>query len=140
MATQPDYREANDPVAASTLNILAGIWLILSPFIFRFWNLTTPSWNSIAVGIAVALLASVRAAAPLRNAGLSWINFLLGVWMIVSPWVLDYSGKPRMAWNAVVVGILIGALAMWSALTASPRAMRRRVRSVRGARTRGEHS
>ena len=126
MATPPNYREVHDPEAASSLNVLAGIWLILSPFIFQYWGLPAPTWNSIVIGVAVTLIAALRVAEPLRNAGLSWINFLLGVWMIVSPWVLGYSSQVRLVWNAVVVGILVGALAMWSALTVSPRAMRRR--------------
>jgi hypothetical protein len=50
-------------------------------------------------------------------------NFLLGVFLIVSPWVLGYVDQPAAALNASVVGVLI-ALVAASALVAydDPRA------------------
>jgi hypothetical protein len=39
----------------------------------------------------------------------SGINTLLGIWLIVSPWMFDYSGGPAV--NSVFVGTLIAILA-----------------------------
>lgn len=40
-----------------------------------------------------------------------WINLLLGAWLFVSPWVLQFSGNPTMSWNAWIVGALIFLIA-----------------------------
>lgn len=40
----------------------------------------------------------------------SGVNILLGFWLIVSPWVFDYSGKSA-ALSTVTVGVLIALLA-----------------------------
>jgi hypothetical protein len=45
---------------------------------------------------------------------LSWTNFVLGLWLLISPFALGYSGTA--ATEAVIVGILIAALAFWRAL------------------------
>ena len=36
-----------------------------------------------------------------------WANFSLGLWLAVSPWVLDYHGEEAATWNAVAVGLLL---------------------------------
>jgi len=39
-------------------------------------------------------------------------NLLLGLWLIVSPWVLSYASKATPAWNAHAVGIIIAVAAL----------------------------
>lgn len=41
-------------------------------------------------------------------------NVILGLWMLVSPWVLAYQAEARPMWNAVVLGILIAAVALYA--------------------------
>jgi hypothetical protein len=48
------------------------------------------------------------------------VNFLLGIWLVVSPWVLAYADETMAAWNAAVVGVVI-ALAAALALVAYQR-------------------
>ena len=40
-----------------------------------------------------------------------WANLVLGAWLLVSPWLLDYTGTPA-GWNALVMGagIVVSAL------------------------------
>jgi SPW repeat len=54
-----------------------------------------------------------------------WANFALGVWLVVSPWVLDFAGFPTilLMWNSVIFGALIFVVAGW-ALTEEPRRRR----------------
>ena len=49
-------------------------------------------------------------------------NALLGIWLIVSPWVLGYSGTSTGLWGNVVLGILvlIAAATAGSATSAGP--------------------
>jgi hypothetical protein len=43
-----------------------------------------------------------------------WVMLIFGVLLIVSPFVLRfYSSEPGAAWNQIILGILIGADAIW---------------------------
>src|SRR5438270_10802788 len=37
----------------------------------------------------------------------SWVNFVLGLWVIISPFVVGFSGMPAATRNNVVVGVLV---------------------------------
>ncbi len=47
---------------------------------------------------------------------LSWINFILGLWLIVAPFALHYQDSITAMWNNVIVGIVIAVLAIIRAL------------------------
>lgn len=100
---------------ASVLNLLAGLWLIISPFVLKYNTLQVATWDTVIVGIIVLVLAWIRAANPIRLVGLSWINLLLGIWLIASPFALTYSNMPKATWNNVVFGVVVIILAIWSA-------------------------
>lgn len=36
-----------------------------------------------------------------------WINFILGLWLIISPFLLGYSNVRPAMWNEMIVGILV---------------------------------
>ncbi len=101
---------------ASGLNFLAGIWIIISAWVYGAIYTSGSAWNSIIVGIVIAVLAAIRFFAPRSAVGLSWINALLGIWMIISPWVYGYAATSvgRM-WNSVIFGIIVLILGVWSA-------------------------
>jgi hypothetical protein len=47
---------------------------------------------------------------------ISWVNFVLGLWLIVAPFALLYRGISAALWDNVIVGIIIAVLAGWRAL------------------------
>ena len=50
----------------------------------------------------------------------SWINVILGLWLIISPWALGYSHSSVEAkWNSVILGIAVLVLAYLGATMAS---------------------
>jgi hypothetical protein len=114
------YNYGAGVMTASGLNILAGIWLIISPFVLGFAHTATPLWNTLIAGVIVGLLAIGRVVNPNRSVGLSWINLLLGIWLIISPFLLPgYGGAYYPSYtvatpNDVVLGIVVGLLAIWS--------------------------
>ncbi|HKI38573.1 MAG TPA: SPW repeat protein [Gemmataceae bacterium] len=101
---------------ASSLTLLAGTWLIITPFWMGYWVAPARLWNSVLVGIVVGVLALIRAFAPTQNAALSWINLILGIWLMVSPFILPYQQLAVPLRYDVMTGILIGVLSLWSAL------------------------
>ena len=42
------------------------------------------------------------------------VNIALGVWLVVSPWALRFSDQANVRLNAVIVGLLVMALAIWA--------------------------
>ncbi len=104
---------------ASVLTLFAGIWLIISPFWMGFYTSPVPLWNTLLVGIAVTILALVRACYPSENVGLSWINLILGVWLIVSPFFLPFRDAVVPFRVDLITGIFIGLTALWS-MVATP--------------------
>jgi hypothetical protein len=36
-----------------------------------------------------------------------WISFILGLWLIISPFVLRYSDVRPAMWNEIIVGLLV---------------------------------
>ena len=40
------------------------------------------------------------------------VNAVAGAWLIVSPWVLGFSGTTAAMWTMVATGILLGAVAL----------------------------
>jgi hypothetical protein len=101
---------------ASILNLLAGIWLIITPFWMGYWVAPGPLWNNLIVGIVVAVLALIRAFAPAENVVLSWINLILGLWLIMSPFFLPYQWFIVAVHNDMFTGLVISILSLWSAL------------------------
>jgi hypothetical protein len=96
---------------------LAGIWLIMAPFLLGYSELAEPTWNDILVGVAVVILAGVKLSKPLSAAGISWVNVILGVWLIIAPFVLQYEVQNAM-WNDIILGCIIAICGIWSAVAA----------------------
>jgi hypothetical protein len=107
----------------SVLNLFAGIWLCISPHIMGFTHLYQALWNGLLVGVAVILLSVVRLSNSARLQALSWINVLLGAWLIVAPFALRYDSVALPRWNDIILGIIVGLLGLWAALT--PQSMAR---------------
>ena len=51
---------------------------------------------------------------------ISWVTFVVGIWLIAAPFALGYSGTFQAATNDVGVGVLIAASSLWLALKAAP--------------------
>ena len=79
----------------SGINIVAGLWLIIAPFVLGYEGIQAALWNDVLVGIIVAAFAVARVARPLMNPSLSWLNALLGLWLIVAPFVLATAARSR---------------------------------------------
>jgi hypothetical protein len=115
----------------SGVNVVAGLWLIIAPFVLGYDQIQAALWNDVLVGIVVAGLAVARLARPLMSPSLSWINAVLGLWLILAPFVLGYGGAVEVEalatagpvggaqaamWNDIIVGVIVLVLGAWSAL------------------------
>ena len=41
-----------------------------------------------------------------------WANLVLGLWLVLSPWILGFSGTSSATWNAVLLGLAVGPLSL----------------------------
>lgn len=108
----------NTVKGASGINLLAGIWLFMSAWLYGAYTLPN-AWNSWIVGALIVILAAIRLSDPLKTIWASWTNCALGIWTFASPWIFGYHGSNDRAINSMVVGIIVFALAIISA-TATP--------------------
>ena len=96
---------------AAWINLLAGLWLIASPWIYGFAPPAVPdAWNSIVVGILIAAVAGLRLGGA--GGGLAWINVVLGGWMIASPFVYGYVANGARTANSIIVGVIVLVVAL----------------------------
>lgn len=52
---------------------------------------------------------------------LCWILVILGIWLIISPFVVGYGAIRGALWNNVIVGIVVAVLSAWAAITIGKR-------------------
>jgi hypothetical protein len=110
--TNNEGNESENSRAGSALNLIAGVWLIIAPFILHY---STPGvmWNSVILGIIVGVLEIVGLAAPSESWS-RWLNIVAGLWLIVSAAIYSYSGSVALLWDNVIVGVLVIVFASWS--------------------------
>jgi hypothetical protein len=111
--------EASEPrgwrdavVLFSGLNALAGVWLIIAPWVLGY-EAGDPKWNDVVFGGVIVILALFRAGGAFRDWGLSLFNALVGVWLFVAAFTIDASGVA--SWNDVILGVIVFVFGIASA-------------------------
>lgn len=105
-------------VAVDGLVVLAGLYCAISPWTVHFSATRTDLMiNNLILGIAVALIGVGLSIAPDRMRGMSMAMAGIGVWLIISPWVVTRFPDTGTIWNNVVTGAVICLLGLVAALT-----------------------
>lgn len=113
----------DEVMGASGVNVLAGIWLIIAPWVLGYTG-GDPRWNDVIFGIIVAVFAFTRLAGGWYESWLSWINAAIGVWLFVAAWTIDSSSTASV--NDIILGVIVFVLAIWSASATDALRARRR--------------
>jgi hypothetical protein len=93
------------------LNGLLGIWLIISPWILGFSGTGRPQAVTLVAGV-ILLLSSIGAmSAP--HAWEEWLDTIIGVLLVISPFALGFAGEHAARDNAVIAGIVMIVLSLW---------------------------
>jgi hypothetical protein len=101
--------------AMGALGVLTGLWIALSP---SFLTLQHGGGNAavanLIAGLAVAAVAAASLVGPRGYAGLQFASALLGVWVIISPFILDakFSIAAPMYWSNILSGGYLMVLAL----------------------------
>ncbi len=93
------------------LILVAGIWLLASPFVVGTAELSHPA--TVAALVAAAMLVSSAAEAPIvPDVVEEWIDLTVAVSLAASPWLLGYTDHQESTVNAVVTGAVVAVLAL----------------------------
>lgn len=96
------------------VNLVLGVWIVISPWTLGFAAEQAAAWNAYIVGVIIAVAA--LAALVNFHKWEEWVNVVLAAWLIVSPWALGTAALSALMWNQIIVGLVIGALAIWSSV------------------------
>jgi hypothetical protein len=110
-----DDRRAVPAVWASWINLLLGLWMIISPFVLRYTVSATAQWNGVVVGVLIAI-AGLSATQSYSSAA-SWWNVIFGIWLFLSPWILQFGQLQNASTNDMIVGAAVVILGLIAGLT-----------------------
>lgn len=100
----------------SAIVALVGLYIAVSPFLFEATQAAT--WNDLLVGIAIFLLAGYNflrlARDHLANVGVASLAALLGLWALISPFVIEM-GSNELATGTALSGLIVAALSAYNA-------------------------
>ena len=91
------------------INLVLGAGLFLSPWLFGFVSETSASWNAWLSGILIAALAIAALAAFAEWE--EWLNVVVGLWVAVSPWLVNFSANVTAMRLHLIAGIIVAAVA-----------------------------
>ena len=102
-----DPMEIREPWAwEDWVDMVLGFWLAISPWVLGFSESNPPATrNALIVGIAVAVLSG--STFLVYNVIEEWIDVILGIWLIISPWVLSSAGNASVVADFVIVGAVV---------------------------------
>ena len=86
------------------LNLILGIWLFISPWL-GFAVSTGAAWNSWIFGAVIAAVSAWALSAPQKWE--EWVNFVIGAWLMMAPFVLVFSAEAAPTWNHLIVGAVV---------------------------------
>jgi hypothetical protein len=104
-------RAAATPLAqlSDGLVFLAGLYLAISPWVVGFSGLRSITVNNLITGIALAVMGAGLASAYGRTHGLAWVAPIVGIWTIITPWVI----RGGVATTATIANnVAVGAVAV----------------------------
>jgi hypothetical protein len=92
--------------ALDIYNLVLATLLLVSPWLFTLTNPTAKIdlWVSSAAVVAISVAAIVAFARWEE-----WANLLLGIWLIVSPWILGFTHTRAMHFS-IGIGVVIAFL------------------------------
>lgn len=100
-------------VGAAGVTLIIGLWYIVSAWVYGPASSSAAAmWDSVVVGILIALFAGMRLSARAPKSTARWFDLLLGVWVFFSPWIFGFVGNEGRLINSLCVGVIVFALSI----------------------------
>lgn len=91
------------------VNLMIGVWLVVAAFVLAPVT-AVRSWNDVIFGI-VLIISSWSVLSAVRPTATVWFEALVGIWLIVAPFVLGYTFAAGI-WNDVICGVVAVAISL----------------------------
>lgn len=100
----------------SWIVVVLGAWEVLAPFILGYSATGSAMWDAIIIGIALIILAAWAALSNVASTvkTLQWADVVLGVWLVIAPFILSYASVAAAMWNDIIVGVTVTVLSIWA--------------------------
>ena len=106
-----------DTRSSRYLNIIVGLWLFISAFV---WPHSAAQFtNTWIMGIIVAAVAAIALAWP----AIRYLNTLAGAWLIISAFAMP-AVTSGTRWNNFIVGVVVVVLSLAEAPNVADRPLR----------------
>lgn len=90
------------------INALLGLWLIISPSALGYARASTLAvLNDLILGVLVLVSAVWVAAGLTRAVEMAAFGVVCGLWLLIAPFVLGIAQITIVAWNDVIVGLVV---------------------------------
>ncbi|WP_318199637.1 SPW repeat protein [Streptomyces sp. SCL15-4] len=101
-------------IALEGLILLTGVYTAISPWVVHFSGQPNLTANNLIVGITTALIGLGLALVPERMFRLAWALVPLGIWLIISPWIVTpaHGARAGVIWNNILTGVITMALGL----------------------------
>ncbi len=93
------------------VGLVLGVWLFLSPWLLAYAATGAAAWSAWAIGVATIIFFAIGLAQP--RPWEEWVNIVLAALLILAPFFFGFMNA-GIAWNHWIVGLLIGADAIWA--------------------------
>jgi hypothetical protein len=65
------------------------------------------------------------------------MHIVIGVWVLLSPWFLGWSGIPVIMWSNLLAGVLVIILSVWQIFGGEPQGMDKKGHKENNKKTNG---
>ena len=91
--------------------LLLGLWLFITPWVLDYTANGAAATNAYIAGIVIAVLAAFDLYRTYAWAVM--LNLVVGIWVLISPWVLKVAGDRPVRIDDIIVGLAVLVLALW---------------------------
>jgi hypothetical protein len=93
-------------------NVVLGCGLVVSPWVLDYTLNGAATGNACALGAAIAIF-NLISVFRLIDEGQEIFNILLGAWLILSPFSLNFRAERPAMVSAIAAGVVLVVLAAW---------------------------
>ncbi|EID53423.1 SPW repeat domain-containing protein [Saccharomonospora xinjiangensis] len=103
----------------AAIAFLAGVWLIVSPVLIDHPATVlgvSAAVPDVVAGVVLAAFGAAKAVSPFVRQWAGWATMLVGIWLIVAPFAMNYHGAEEgvAVVNDVVAGAVVVAMSIAS--------------------------
>jgi hypothetical protein len=102
----------------NALNVGLGLWVMISPWGLGFSAAQEATWTTAVLGSALVVFAGAAAVEPR-----TWeeaMIIVLGLAVMVSPWLVGFAPGLSRRTSAEIAGVLVVALGIWALAAERP--------------------